>query len=64
MDKIHLSGAGKFDDLDVAGILKSHGTCQVRGGIPSKLAAKGNDNRLKIFHYSTPSSNASTLLMT
>jgi hypothetical protein len=64
MNDINFARARDFNDLDIAGISKSHGTCQVRGRISSKLAAKRNNNGIKIFHYRTPSSKASTLLMT
>jgi hypothetical protein len=42
------SGARHLDHLDVARIGKSHGTCQVRSGIRSVLAAIGKNLGFKI----------------
>jgi hypothetical protein len=47
---IHSSGTRDIDDLDIAGIIKSHGTCQVRCGIGSKHATKSNNLWFKSFH--------------
>ena len=64
VDHVHLPGAGHNDDSDVRRVLEPHGTCQVRGRVPSELAAEGDDDRIEILHQMTPSSKASTLLMT
>jgi len=56
MNEINLSGTGNFNNFYIAGILKTHRTCQVRGGISSKLTAKCNDDRLKIFTHKKPPS--------
>jgi hypothetical protein len=54
MENIDLPGAGYPDDLDVDGIRKSHGTCQVRRGVPSEITAKGDDDRLEcVGHFLT-----------
>jgi hypothetical protein len=62
VDNIHFSGAGHADNPNVSRILETHGTCQVRSGVSSEVAAERNDDRLKICHHNTPSSSASTLL--
>jgi len=63
MNDIHLSGAGDPDNSDVGRISQSHGTCQVRSGIPSEITAKSNDNRFEFCRHRTPSNKASTLHM-
>ena len=63
MNHIDFSGAGHPDDFDAGGVAKSHRTCQVRGGIPSVVAAERENNGLKFQTHSTPSSKASTLLI-
>jgi hypothetical protein len=51
MNDIDLAGAWNTDDVDVRRIIQSHRTCQVRGGIASEIAAKRDNNRLKIFAH-------------
>jgi hypothetical protein len=51
MDHIHPSGAGHEDDPHVAGILQSHGTCQVRSAVSSVLAAESDDFRFECFGH-------------
>ena len=50
------------DNFNACGVFQSHGTCQVRGGIPSVIAAKGQDDRFESFAHNTPSSRESILL--
>jgi hypothetical protein len=52
MNDVHPSGAGHLDDLDVAGIGESHGTCQVRSGVRSVLAAIGKNLGFEVTHIS------------
>jgi hypothetical protein len=48
VNDIHFSGAGHADNPNVSWILETHGTCQVRSGVSSEVAAKRDDDRLKI----------------
>ena len=51
MNHVDLSGAWNPYDLDIGRILQSHRTCQVRRRVPSEIAAKRNNNRIKIFAH-------------
>jgi hypothetical protein len=51
MDDIDLPGAWDANNFDVRRILQSHGTCQVRCGVASEIAAECNDDRLKVFAH-------------
>jgi hypothetical protein len=51
MKDVHLAGARDPDYPDRVWILKAHGTCQVRGGVSSEVAAECHNNRFKFFHY-------------
>ena len=64
MNEIYLAGTWNADDIYIVRVLKTNGTCQVRGRIPSCLTTECNNDWFKIFHYRTPSSKASTLPMT
>jgi hypothetical protein len=48
VDDIDLTGTWNPNDFYVRRIIKSHRTCQVRGGVTSEIAAKCNNNRFKI----------------
>ena len=61
-DDIDLARAGHPDDPHVRGVAQAHRTCQVRGGVPSGVAAKGQNDRLEAFHHITPSKITSTWL--
>ena len=61
MVQIDLARAGHPHDLDVGRIIQPHGTCQVRGGVPSVVAGKCDDDGLERVAHSTPFSKASTL---
>ena len=50
VNKIYLSRAWKKDDSYTTGILKTHGTCQVRGCVSSELATERNNDGIKRFH--------------
>jgi hypothetical protein len=52
VNDIDLAGARNANDFYVRRIIQAHRTCQVRGGVTSEIAAKCNDNRLKIFAHS------------
>jgi hypothetical protein len=52
MDDIDLTGAWNANDFDVRRVLQSHRTCQVRCRVASEIAAKCNNDRLKIFAHS------------
>jgi hypothetical protein len=62
MNDIHFPGTRNPDNFNACRITQPHRTCQVRSGISSEIAAKRDDNRLKILTHNTPSSKASTLL--
>ena len=51
MDDIDLPGAWNANNFHVRRILQSHGTCQVRCGVASEIAAECNDDRLKVFAH-------------
>jgi hypothetical protein len=51
MNHIDFSGAGHPNDPQIGRVLQSHRTCQVRGRVASEIAAKGNDNGVKIFAH-------------
>jgi hypothetical protein len=57
MDDIDFAGTRNSNDFYVRRIIQSHRTCQVRGGVPSEIAAKCNYNRLKIFAHNFLSLN-------
>jgi hypothetical protein len=40
---IHFSATWHPNDLYVCRVVQSHGTCQVRGGVPSIITAKSDD---------------------
>jgi hypothetical protein len=54
VNHVDLSGAWDANDFNIRRILQSHRTCQVRGCVASEIAAKCNDDRLKIFAHSFP----------
>jgi hypothetical protein len=55
VNHINFAGAWNANNSNVRRILQSHRTCQVRGRVASKIAAKRNNDRLKIFAHSFPS---------
>jgi hypothetical protein len=57
MNHINLAGAWNANDFDVRRVLQSHRTCQVRCRVASEIAAKRNNDRLKIFAHSFPLKN-------
>jgi hypothetical protein len=61
VEAVDFSGTGDPDNFDGRGVRHSHRTCQVRSGVPSEIAAKGDDDRLKVGLHKTPSSKDSTL---
>ncbi len=69
MNDVNLAGAGHQNNFHISRVIQSHGTCQVRGGIPSVLATKSDDGRFEIGHCPSlemvyaSSSNASILHM-
>ena len=48
VDHIYLAAAGYANDFDVRRVLQSHRTCQVRCCVTSEIAAKCNNDRIKI----------------
>jgi hypothetical protein len=64
VDEIHFSRTRYTHNPDRVWIMETHGTCQVRCRISSSLTAERDDDWFEIFHYRTPSSSASSLLIT
>jgi hypothetical protein len=58
---VHLAGARHPDDPHRAGVAESHRTCQVRSGVSSEIAAKGNDHWIKLGTHFTSSSALMTV---
>jgi hypothetical protein len=54
MDHVDLTGAGNPHDPDICRVLQSHRTCQVRSRVTSEIAAKGKNDRFKIFAHGFP----------
>jgi len=48
VNDIDFSAAGNANDFNIRRVLQSHRTCQVRGRVTSEIAAKCQDNRIKV----------------
>ncbi len=53
MERIHFAGTGNTNNLDARRVPQAHRTCQVRGRVPSEIAAKGDDDRFKCLTHRT-----------